>query len=71
MDHAEKVILRLLRLDQKIDIVLSNQTFDNIQHLASTKNQDPGVYLREIIKDHVGAEMYRITPQPRYEWMDR
>ena len=72
MNQPDKVTLRLLRQNNRVDVVLSDSTFDIIQKLADRIGVDAGFYLKSVITDHVclnGSTV--LPPAPMPEWMNR
>ncbi len=72
MDQTEKVTLRLLRQNHRVDVVLSDRTLDIIQKLADQQGTDAEPYLREVVVDHTCQNASKVLPPPPMPaWMLR
>ncbi|WP_145016966.1 hypothetical protein [Geobacter argillaceus] len=72
MNQPDKVTLRLLRQNNRLDVVLSDSTFDIVQKLAAGLGVDAALYLKSVITDHICLNASKVLPPPPVPaWVNR
>ena len=71
MKQTDGALLRLVPTENRIDINLSEHSFDVVRKLAASQNTPPKIFIREVITSYLCKHTEKIEPPIRYAWMDR
>ena len=71
MNKPDGAVIRLVPMPNRIDINLSEHSFDFVRKLAALRGVSPVLYVRDIITTHLCENREKVEPLILPAWMNR